>query len=170
MTTPSAPSLTPPMASLLAWLHDNDVEYHVHPHSPTYTARATALAEGVDPRTFAKAIVVKADDGRRAMLVLDATDQLDLAAAAHLLRAGRIELLTEAELAELAPECDLGTLPPLPIWGLPIYADYGVNADSEISFHAGSHGYAVRVDRERWEQAAEVSYGDIALQRPSIEA
>jgi Ala-tRNA(Pro) deacylase len=163
MTTTPAASLTPPMAPLLTWLHDNDVEYHVHPHSPTFTARATALAEGVDPATFSKAIVVKADDGRRAILVLDATDHLDLAAAAQLFEATRLALLTEEELAELSPECDLGTLPPLPIWGLPIYADYGVNADREISFHAGSHAYAVRVDRERWEQAAGVTYGDIAI-------
>lgn len=160
-------NVTPPLASLLNWLHENDVEYHVHPHAPTFTARATALAEGVDPHTFAKAIVVKADDGRRALLVLDATDQLDLKAAAILVGADHLQLLTEVELAELAPECDLGTLPPLPIWGLPIYADYGVNADREISFHAGSHAYAVRVARDAWERAAEVTYGEIAL-RPEM--
>jgi len=161
MTTTA--NVTPPLAALLTWLHDNEIEYHVHPHSPTYTARATALAEGVDPHTFAKAVVVKADDGRRAILVLDSTDQLDLKAAANLVGAPHVKLLTEAELAELAPECDLGTLPPLPIWGMPIYADYGVNADREVSFHAGSHAYAVRVAREPWERAADVTYGDITL-------
>jgi Ala-tRNA(Pro) deacylase len=154
-------NVTPPLAPLLTWLHDNDVAYHVHPHSPTFTARATALAEGIDPHTFAKAIVVEADDGRRAMLVLDATDQLDLKSAAHLLSANHVQLLTEVELAELAPECDLGTLPPFPHWSIPIYADYRVNADPEISFHAGSHAYSVRVAREAWEAAAEVVYGDI---------
>ncbi|HSM38887.1 MAG TPA: YbaK/EbsC family protein [Candidatus Limnocylindrales bacterium] len=161
MTTTT--QVTPPLAPLLTWLHDNDVDYHVHPPTPTFTARATALAEGVDPHTFAKTVVVRADDGRRAMLVLDATDQLDLKAAARLLEAAHVQLLTEAELADLAPECDLGTVPPLPIWHLPIYADYGVNADSQISFHAGSHGYAVRVDRQAWERAADVLYGDLAL-------
>jgi Ala-tRNA(Pro) deacylase len=154
-------TVTPPLASLLRWLHENEIEYHVHPHSPTFTARATALAEGVDPRTFAKTLVVRANDGRRAVLVLDATDQLDLRAVARIMGANRVYLLTEVELADLAPECDLGTLPPLPIWGLPIYADYGVNADPEISFHAGSHAYAVRVSRERWEQGAAVVYGDL---------
>ncbi len=158
-------NLTPPLASLLTWLHEREVEYRVHPHSPTFSARATALAEGIDPHTFAKTIVVKADDGRRAVLVLDATDQLDLKAAAQLLGAAHVQLLTEGELAELAPECDLGTLPPFPHWRIPIYADYGVNADREISFHAGSHAYAVRVARDTWEAAAEVVYGDIAQHR-----
>lgn len=161
MTTTA--TVTPPLAALLAWLRDNDVEYHVHPHTPTFTARATALAEGVDPKTFAKTVVVHTDDGRRVMLVLDATDQLDLKAAARMLDAAHVVLLSEAELAELAPECDLGTIPPLPIWHLPIFADYAVNADREISFHAGSHAYAVRVDREAWERGAEVIYGDLAL-------
>jgi len=153
--------VTPPLASLLSWLRDKEVEYHVHPHSPTFTARATALAEGVDPHTFSKAIAVKADDGRRAILVLDATDQLNLKAAARLLGAKHVQLLTEDELKGLAPECDLGTLPPVPIWGLPIYADYGVNADREISFHAGSHAYAIRVLRQAWELEAAVVYGDL---------
>lgn len=157
--------VTPPLAALLAWLHDNDIEYHVHPHVPTFTARATALAEGVDPRTFAKTVVVRADDGRRVLLVLDATDQLDLKAAARVLGATHVQLLTERELAELAPECDLGAIPPLPIWHLPIYADYGVNEDAEISFHAGSHAYAVRVNREAWERAADVQYGELAIPR-----
>lgn len=154
--------VTPPLPALLDWLRDHDVEYHVHEHTPTFTARATALAEGVDPSTFAKAIAVRADDGRRAILVLDATDQLDLRAAERLLNADDLQLLTEDELAELAPECDVGTMPPVGIWHLPIYADYGVNADEQISFHAGSHGYTVRVARESWERASGVVYGDLA--------
>lgn len=153
---------TQPLPALLSWLRDHDVPFRVHEHTPTFTARATALAEGIDPRTFAKALVVKADDGRRAILVLDATDQLDLRAAERLLNADHLALLTEDELRQVAPECDVGTMPPIGAWHLPIYADFGVNADTEISFHAGSHAYAVRVDREAWESAAGVVYGDLA--------
>jgi Ala-tRNA(Pro) deacylase len=158
----SAVRVRPPLPALLAWLREHDIEYHVHEHSPTFTARATALAEGIDPRTFAKAVAVKADDGRRAILVLDATDHLDLRAAERLLNADHLQLLTEAELELLAPECDVGTMPPVGIWHLPIYADYGVNADERISFHAGSHAYAIRVDRDGWERASGVIYGEIA--------
>jgi Ala-tRNA(Pro) deacylase len=150
-----------PLPALLSWLREHDVPFRIHPHTPTFTARATAIAEGVDPRTFAKAIAVKADDGRRALLVLDATDHLDLRAAERLLNATRLSLLTEEELAEMAPECDVGTMPPIGTWHLPIYADFAVNADPEISFHAGSHGYAVRVEREAWERATGVVYGDL---------
>lgn len=155
--------VTPPLPALLAWLREHDVPFHVHEHAPTFTARATALAEGVDPHTFAKAIAVKVDDGRRALLVLDATDHLDLDAAGRLLNGVHVRLLSEAELLDLAPECDVGTMPPVGIWNLPVYADYGVNADAEISFHAGSHAYTVRVAREPWERAAEVAYGELAL-------
>jgi Ala-tRNA(Pro) deacylase len=122
--------VTQPLPALLSWLRDHDIEFRMHQHTPTFTARATALAEGVDPKTFAKAIAVKADDGRRAILVLDATDQLDLRAAERLLNAHHLSLLTEEELAEMAPECDVGTMPPVGLWHLPIYADFGVNADT----------------------------------------
>lgn len=153
---------TPPLPALLEWVREHDIVFHVHEHTPTFTARATAMAEGVDPKTFAKAIAVRADDGRRAILVLDATDQLDLHAAERLLDAEHLQLLTEGELEQLAPECDVGTMPPVDIWHLPIYADYAVNADDQISFHAGSHAYAIRVDREAWERASGVVYGEIA--------
>ncbi|HEX6139968.1 MAG TPA: YbaK/EbsC family protein [Candidatus Limnocylindria bacterium] len=151
----------PPLPALLQWLRDHDVPFRLHQHTPTFTARATARAEGVDPTTFAKTIVVKADDGRRALLVLDATDHLDLRRARRLLNAGGLRLLLEEELAELAPEIDVGTLPPVGLWQMPIYADYGVHADAEISFHAGSHDFAVRVARDAWERATGVIYGDL---------
>jgi Ala-tRNA(Pro) deacylase len=155
----------PPLPALLTWLRDRGIPFHVHEHATTFTARATARAEGVDPHTFAKAIVVKADDGRRAILVLDATDQLDLHRARQLLNADHLRLVLEEELAELAPDCEVGSMPPVGLWHLPIYADLAVRADPEISFHAGSHSYAVRVDRVAWERAAGVVYGEVAAAR-----
>ena len=47
--------------------------------------------------------------------------------------------------------------------GLPMYADYAVGDDTEISFNAGTHRYSVRVDRAAWERAAQVHYADLAV-------
>lgn len=152
-----------PLPELLDWLRDHHVEYELHRHPTTYTARATARAEGVDPATFAKTIGVAADDGRRFLLVLDATDHLDLSRARRLLGVPKVRLLREDELEELAPGCEVGALSPVPLWDLPIYADYAVRSDAEISFPAGTHEHTVRVDRDAWERAAGVRYGDLAL-------
>jgi Ala-tRNA(Pro) deacylase len=151
-----------PHAGLLDWLADHDVEYEVHEHPVSFTARETAHAEGVDPATFAKVVAVATDTGR-ALLVVDALDHVDMRKARSVLNAHDVRLLTEEEVGQLAPGCDVGALPALgQLFGVPIYADYAVRDDAEISFNAGSHRFTVRVDRADWEKAAGVTYGDLA--------
>src|SRR5512134_3029449 len=91
---------TAPNARLLAWLEEHDIDHEVRAHPPTVTARETAAAEGIDPRRFAKTLGVATSDGRRALIVLDATDPLDFVRAAHVLDAEHVRLLTEDELTE----------------------------------------------------------------------
>lgn len=163
MSTPS--TLERPSPALLEWLASHDVEYEVHAHSPTYTARATAKAEGIDPRTFAKVVGVSTPDGRNHMVVLDATDLLDLHKARRVIGAGNVRLLTEGALAALAPDCQAGAIPAVgSLFGLTTYADYAVRDDPDISFNAGSHSYSVRVERASWERACGVVYGDFAAE------
>jgi Ala-tRNA(Pro) deacylase len=157
-----------PHAGLLAWLSEHKIEYELHRHDVAYTAQGVARAEGVDPRTFAKVIGVATDDGRRAFLVLDATDLLDLRKARTALMAESIRLLNEKELGELAPGCEIGAMPAVgSLFGLPMYADFEVREDPQISFNAGSHAVSVRVDREGWEDAAAVRYADLAADSDS---
>lgn len=156
-------TLDRPYQPLLDWLAREHVEYEIHPHDPSFTARATAAAEGVDPRTFAKVVAVASGDGHQALVVLDATDQLDLGKARRVLGADDVRLLTEPELRELAPDCELGAVPAVgALFGLATYADYAVRDDPEISFNAGSHRFSARVDRAPWERACSVIYADLA--------
>ncbi len=151
-----------PHAGLLTWLARHGVEYEVREHTVTFTARETARVEGVDPRRFVKTIAVETDAGTRALVVLDAIDHLDLSRAGRLL-SGEVRLLTESELLALCPDCDLGTTPAVgDFWNLPVYADFAVREDPEITFHAGSHRFTVTVERATWERAAHVVYGDLA--------
>lgn len=156
-------ALDRPYQPLLDWLAAEGVEYEIHQHDRAFTARATAAAEGVDPRTFAKVVVVASDEGRAAIIVLDATDHLDLRKARHVLGAREVRLLTESQIAALAPGCEVGALPAVgALFGLPTRADHAVRDDPEISFNAGSHGFSARVDRGHWERACNVIYADLA--------
>jgi Ala-tRNA(Pro) deacylase len=157
-------TLSGPHMSLLDWLARNDVEFEVREHEEAFTARASARAEGVDPRTFAKVVGVMTEDGRKVLLVLDATDHVDLSKAANALFTDRVRLLSESELTDLAPGCEAGAMPAVgKLYGLPTYADQAVRDDRDISFNAGGHRFTVRVDREAWEKAARVRYADLAL-------
>jgi Ala-tRNA(Pro) deacylase len=148
---------------LLAWLADREVEYEVHEHAPAFTARGVAKAEGVDPRTFAKVVGVRTPDGGAALLVIETTDQLDLRKAARALGVDAVRLLTEGELAALAPTCEVGAVPAIgSLFGVRMVADYAVRDDRDISFNAGSHRCSVRVERSGWEHATGVAYADLA--------
>ncbi len=157
-------TLERPYQPLLDWFAAHNVEYEIHEHAAAFTARATATAEGVDPRTFAKVVAVASHDGRTALIVLDATDQLDLRKARLAMGASDVRLLSEAELTALAPGCDVGAIPAVgALYGLTTYADYAVRDDPEISFNAGSHRFSARVERARWERACTVLYADLAV-------
>jgi Ala-tRNA(Pro) deacylase len=152
-----------PHQGLLDWLAANRIDYELHEHPLAFTAQATARAEGVDPRTFAKVVGVRSDDGHRALVVLDAPDHLDLRKARDVIGGGRVHLLTEEELVAIAPDCEAGALPAVgALYGLPNYADHAVREEPHISFNAGSHRYTVRVDRVAWERATGVMYADLA--------
>jgi Ala-tRNA(Pro) deacylase len=154
---------TGPLPVLLDWLATHAVDHEVHEHVLAFTARQTASAEGVDPRTFAKVVGVRTGDGSRHLLVLDATDQVDLQKAGRALRAENVRLLSEVELAALAPSCEAGALPAVGVlFGVEMVADYAVKEDRDISFNAGSHRFSVRVDRAGWERATGVRYADLA--------
>lgn len=158
-----------PYADLLTWLDDHAVDYELHEHPLTYTATATAHAEGVSERTFAKVVGVRTSDGRRMLAVVDATDHVNLVRLAHVLAVEWVTLLTEQEMTTILPDCEEGTIPPIPeIAQVPVVADEAVRADPEISFHAGSHRTAVRVDREAWERAAGIRYGAFASAPESV--
>ena len=150
-------TLDQPYRPLLDWLASHDIEYEIHEHERAFSARATATAEGVDPRTFAKVVALATPDDRRALVVLDATDQLDLRKARRVLGSMDVRLLSEQELTTLAPACEVGAIPAVgSLFGLETYADYAVRDDVEISFNAGSHRFSVRVERATWERATNV--------------
>lgn len=152
-----------PFQPLLDWLRTKDVEHEIHEHDLAFTARATATAEGVDPRTFAKVVGVATADGRNVIVVLDATDHLDLGKTRRTLGVSEVRLLNEAELTALAPGCEAGAMPAVgSLFGLPTYADYAVRDDPDISFNAGSHRFSVRVERAGWDRACGPTYADLA--------
>ena len=164
----AATTLDQPYEPLLDWLAGHDIEYEIHRHDPAFTARTTAAAEGVDPRTFAKVVAVASPDGHKALVILDATDQVDVKKARRTIGLSDVRLLTEAELAEIAPGCEVGAIPAVgALFGLPTYADHAVREDPEISFNAGSHRFSARVDRARWERACGVIYADLAADADS---
>ncbi len=158
--------LTAPHSGLLDWLSKNHVDYELHEHATTYTARETARADHVSLAQFAKAVGVVGDDGRRALMVIDAADHLDLLRAARVLGARHVRLMDESELAAACPGCDVGATPAVgALFGLPMHVDVALRDAGVLTFHAGSHRYTVHVERAAWERAVGASYASLAEHR-----
>jgi Ala-tRNA(Pro) deacylase len=165
------PPVNVPMMALLDWLGAHGLDYDLHEHPRAFTALEAARAEGLDPHAFAKTLAVGRSDGRRALVVLEASDSVDLGAVARLLDTDRVRLLTEAELLDLAPTCDVGALPPIgDLFGVPVYADDALLDVGRITFHAGSHRHAVRMARREWARTARVRFGHIAMRYEPLAA
>lgn len=162
MATPVHPR---PCDSLAKWLGREHMWCTVHEHRATFTAMSTACSQGVEARSFMKVVAVEADDGRRALIAVEAPDRVDLDKARRRLGAGRIGLLDEAEALALAPECEAGAIPAVgELFGVPTYADVAVQQHERVSFDAGSHRCSVSVDRREWERSAHVHYGDLIVE------
>jgi Ala-tRNA(Pro) deacylase len=117
--------------------------YEVVTHPLAYTAQEAAEAAHVPGHSFCKSVVVYVDD-KPAVLVLPAPHVVSFEALRKALNASRVRLATEAELAQLFPDCDTGAQPPFPgEQRLPVYMDSGVLASNEIVFEAGQHTEAV---------------------------
>lgn len=160
MTGLRAPVLMPALAG---WLEAQGIAYEVHEHDLAFTAAGTARAEGVDPHTFAKVVWVRSDEGGDAFMVLDAVDHLDLRKAASAMACHHLRLVPEEEIQQRAPDCEVGAMPAVGrLFDVPTFADHALARGTQVSFNGGSHRLAVRVDRSAWEQAAGVTYRDLA--------
>ena len=66
-----------PVRKLKEFLDDHNVKYVTLIHSPAYTSQEVAASAHVPGRELAKSVMVKLD-GRMAMVVLPASERVDL--------------------------------------------------------------------------------------------
>lgn len=135
-----------PARKLKEFLDNQGVKYETLSHSIAYTAQEIAARAHIPGKDVAKTVMVQID-GRMAMAVLPASYQVDF----HLLKkasgAKRVDLATEAEFAELFPECELGAMPPFGnLYGMDVYVAESLTEDKEIAFSAGSHTELIKMD------------------------
>lgn len=137
---------------VIDYLDKVEAEYEVSEHRPTFTAQEMAAEEHVPGLNVAKPVVVKAD-GSYYLCVLPASYKLDIDALKSQLGAEEIDLVEEAEMAELFPDCDLGAEPPLgSLYGLTTIIDSTLDKDEYIVFQGGSHEKAIKMKMDEYKR------------------
>lgn len=127
------------------YLDSQHVKYEWLPHTLAFPAQEVAHTLHVSGKYFAKAVLLQAD-GRPLMAVLPASHRLNLHELKAELVAKHVEMLPEAELTKLCPDCELGAFPPLgSLYGVDTLVDRSLAQSEDIVFNAGSHTDAVRM-------------------------
>lgn len=135
------------LSTLEIFLKENDVKYETVKHSPTYTAQETAQAAHISGKDLLKSIAIKVD-GKPALMIEPANQQLDLKQLKASLHANNVELAREYEFKNWFPDdCEVGAMPPLgSLFGLPVYAAKSLIDEKTIAFNAGSHEELIKMN------------------------
>jgi len=142
-------------------LDQSGIEYEKHLHSTTYTAQGLAAEEHVSGYMVAKPVVVL-HDRDPVMCVVPAPKHVDLRRVADVLKAPEVHLATEAQMAELFPDCELGAEPPVgKLYDMRTVMDKTLKEDEYLIMQAGTHRDAVKIRREDWQRLCEPIEGDI---------
>lgn len=130
------------------FLDAEDVHYEVSRHRPSFTAQQMAAEEHVPGIDVAKPVVIRADETYY-LCVLSACCKIDMDTLKKYLKADKIELADEEELAKLFGDCALGAEPPFGhLYGVKTLLDETLSKESQVVFQAGTHELAVRMEMD----------------------
>ncbi|GAB4362209.1 MAG: YbaK/EbsC family protein [Deltaproteobacteria bacterium] len=126
-------------------LNERKIPYRTSCHPEAFTAMQSAQAAHVPPSMFAKSVLVNAD-GKLCMVVLPATERVDMPRLRKFLEARKTRLAAEAEFAPLFQDCDIGAMPIFgSLYGIPVLLCEELAGQPEIAFTAGTHRDIVRM-------------------------
>jgi Ala-tRNA(Pro) deacylase len=147
---------------LIEYLEQNKVWFVHMSHARAYTAQEIAAAQHVPGREMAKTVILKADQDF-VMVVLPATQRIDLKVLKEELPYRDINFATEYEFAWLFPDSEVGAMPPFGnLYNLPVYADRTLSEDKEIVFNAGTHADTIRMRYEDFENLVKPQIVDLS--------
>ena len=148
----------------------NGIDVEVLPHREVFTAQEVAQSSHLPGRNVAKVVLVRDAARDPIMVVLPASEQVDLETLRSLTGRPGLELAAEYDLQHLFPDCELGAMPPFGhLYGMQMYVDPCL-ADHDIWFQAGNHHEIARMSFESYARLAKPTMGGVCLHRAHIPA
>jgi len=157
-----------PLSKLREFLDSHNVKYLVISHSLAYTAQGIAALAHVSGKKLAKTVIVKVD-GVLAMAVIPASEHVNLDRLKMLTGCESVEIALERDFQNAFPDCELGAMPPFGnLYDMPVYADFSVAENEEITFSAGTHRELVRMHWEDMERLVNPTIADLTYHRVAV--
>jgi Ala-tRNA(Pro) deacylase len=139
---------------------EENVRFSVIKHAEEYGAQRVAGVVHIPGQQLAKVVMVYAGE-QPAMLVMPAPYRLDMAKVKKALSTKGVRLAGEGEFTSLFPDCEVGAMPPYGrLYGIPVYVDRTLSAQSQIAFRAGSHREVFQIAFADYERTADPEFAD----------
>ncbi len=150
------------------YLRERKVGYQVQHHPQAYTAQQIAECEHISGKKVAKSVVVVAD-GNRVLLVLPASQRVDLNRVRALLNARDVHLTSEEDLRTLFPNCEVGAMPPFGnLYNLPVYVEQSLTRQESIVFPIGTHTETMSLNYADFERLVQPTIAEFALKPMAV--
>lgn len=145
-------------------LDEHRIQYEILPHREAFTSQEVAQSIHLPGRRLAKVIVLREAAGSTLMVVLPASEHLDLSVFRHMTGRQGVSMASEEELKRLFPDCELGAMPPFGnLYGLTTYVDACFWDERDFWFQAGNHHEVVRMKFRDYERVAGPFAGEYHL-------
>lgn len=152
-----------PIETTTKHLDELGIDYEVIEHERAFTAAAEARAAGQEPANAVKSVLLRDLEGYE-LVVLQASDRLDMGKVREQLGEGRSELrlATEDEMDADFPQFELGALPPLgEMLPAPEVVDRRVLDHDRVLCNAGDHTHSVLLDPNEIVRASNAEIADV---------
>lgn len=151
-----------PIERLKKHLADHHVSYDTLHHRTAYSAQEVAAAAHVSGKQLAKAVVVKLDD-KPVVVVLPASELVDIDKLRQQTGAGSVELAAEEEVAALFPECEPGAVPAFAdLWNLRVLVSRPLANRERIAVSSGKHDEVMIVGYEDFQRVEHAPVLDVS--------
>ncbi len=149
------------------YLRERKVGYQIQHHPQAYTAQQIAECEHISGKKVAKSVVVFAG-ADKALLVLPASQRVDLSRVRSVLGAQEVHLANEEDLRRLFPNCEVGAMPPFGnLYNLPVCVEHSLTIQENIVFPIGTHTETMSLKYADFERLVKPTVADFAL-RPMM--
>ena len=153
-----------PVKKLKEFLDSHKVKYVSMTHSPAFTSQEIAAAAHVSGKQLAKTVIVKID-GRLAMVVISANDQVNFTKLKDATAEKKVDLAHESEFKDIFSGCEVGAMPPFGnLYDMPVFISNELGQQNLILFNAGSHSELIQMvyrDFERLVKPKVIAFAEL---------
>ena len=130
---------------IISFLEKNKVKYEILKHRTVYTAFDKAKTLKIPEKMVGKTLVLKTD-GKLAMVLIPANKNLDKEKIKKLLKAKKVELVSERLIKNKFKGVKVGAIPPFGnLWGLRTFIDNSLMREKEIILNGGDYNFSIKL-------------------------